>query len=199
MTAKETVEWMKQKGYYSRCLLPELDLYQDFHDVKKRYDGRPIGGTPEGMPLDNNLNQDLHTDVYCQVAATMVLEEGDDWKFSTSTPNRLMSAYLKVWMSIGPTSQRIVQDVLKVIPSWKYIHSNNGGYVEKIQRKGKRKSMEITSLTSTGHIPKKKGGARTRTSPKDEYGDARLHPDAQNALDERLAAIQYNSESQEET
>lgn len=60
MTAKETVLWMKENGYYSRWLLPELDLYRDYPDVKRRYEGRPIGDTPEGMPLDNNLNQDLH-------------------------------------------------------------------------------------------------------------------------------------------
>jgi hypothetical protein len=59
--------------------------------------------------------------------------------------------------------------------------------------------MEKTLLTSTGHVPKEKGGARTRTLPKDEYGNARLHPDTQNALDEQLAALQYNSESREET
>jgi hypothetical protein len=69
------------------------------------------------MPLDNNLNQDLHTDVNMQVAATMVLDEDDDRKFSTSTPNRLKDAYLKVWQSIGPTPKRIVEDVLKVGPS----------------------------------------------------------------------------------
>ena len=32
MTAKETVAWMKEKGYYHHWLLPELDLYRDYAD-----------------------------------------------------------------------------------------------------------------------------------------------------------------------
>jgi hypothetical protein len=37
MTAKDTVVWMKEKGYYKRWILPELDLYKDFPEVKKTY------------------------------------------------------------------------------------------------------------------------------------------------------------------
>jgi hypothetical protein len=188
MTAKDTVLWMKEQGYYSKWLLPELDLYKDFPDVKKRYDGRPIGDTPEGMPLDNNLNQDLHTDVNRQVAATMVLDEDDERKFSTSTPNRLTTAYLKVWTLVGPTSKRIVEDVLKVIPSWEEIQQNNGGYVDKINRNGKRKAMASSALTSSSQKTQQ-GGARKRILPEREYGDARLHPDAQTVLDERIAKL----------
>jgi hypothetical protein len=66
---------MKEKGNFSRWLLPELDLYRDFPEVNKRYNDRPISDTPESMPLDNNLNQDLHTDVNRQIAATMMLDE----------------------------------------------------------------------------------------------------------------------------
>jgi hypothetical protein len=39
------------------------------------------------MPLDNNLNEDLHDDVDRQVAATISLDEEDIDKFSMSTPN----------------------------------------------------------------------------------------------------------------
>jgi hypothetical protein len=34
LTAKETVSWMKDMGNYDRWLLPELDLYRDFLEVK---------------------------------------------------------------------------------------------------------------------------------------------------------------------
>jgi hypothetical protein len=36
MTAKDTADWMKQEGYFSCWLLPELDLYKDYPEVKKR-------------------------------------------------------------------------------------------------------------------------------------------------------------------
>jgi hypothetical protein len=35
MTAKDIVLWMNEKGSFSCRLLPELDLYQDFPEVKK--------------------------------------------------------------------------------------------------------------------------------------------------------------------
>jgi hypothetical protein len=200
MTAKETVLWMKENGYYSRWLLPELDLYQDYPEVKRRYDGRPIGDTPEGMPLDNNLNQDLHTDVERQVAATLMLGEDDERKFSTSTPNRLTDAYLRVWESVGPTPQRIVQDVLKVGPSWEDIWNNKGGYIQNVSRDGKRKAMldDATIVTTTMETKNSRGGARKRILPQDNYGDTRLHSDAQNALSERLEKISTNTESRVE-
>jgi hypothetical protein len=122
-------------------LLPKLDLYRDFPEVKKRYDEHPIRDTPEAMPIDNNHNQDLHTDVNRQVAAAMVLDKDDEQKFSMPTPNRLTTAYLEVWTLVGPTSKQINEDVLKVIPSWEAIKQNNGFYVEKINRNGKRKAM----------------------------------------------------------
>jgi hypothetical protein len=192
MTAKDTIAWMKEKGYFSRWLLPELDLYRDFPEVKKRYNDRPIGDTPESMPLDNNLNQDLHTDVNRQIAATMMLEEDDIRKFSTSTPNRLTDAYLRVWESVGPTSKRIIEDVLKVGPSWEEIRQNKGSYVDNVHRSGKRQQMKAVASASS---KTQKGGARKRTLPTSEYGNSRLHPDAQNALDERLSDLKYKSES----
>ena len=45
MTAKETIEWMKEKNYYHRWLLPMNGL-QD----RTPYDGRPVGNSPEFMP-----------------------------------------------------------------------------------------------------------------------------------------------------
>jgi hypothetical protein len=54
------------------------------------------------MPLDYNLNKDLHDDVDRQVAITHGLEEEDKRKFSMSTPNRATWAYLRVWEKVGP-------------------------------------------------------------------------------------------------
>ena len=54
MTAKETIEWMKEKNYYHRWLLPTNGL-QD----RTPYDGRPVGNSPKFMPLYNILNIDI--------------------------------------------------------------------------------------------------------------------------------------------
>ena len=52
MTAKETIEWMKENNYFHRCLLPMNGL-QD----RKPYSGRPVGIIPKFMNLDNILNR----------------------------------------------------------------------------------------------------------------------------------------------
>lgn len=122
----------------------------------------------------------------------MTLGEDDERKFSQSTPNRLTDAYLRVWESVGPTPKRIVQDVLKVGPSWDDIWKNKGGYINNVAREGKRKSM-LDDATVNDMTKKSRGGARKRTLPDDDYGDGRLHSDAQNALSERLAKINKNS------
>ena len=54
MTSKETINWMKEKVYLHRWLLP-LNGLQD----GTPYSGRPVGNSPEFMPLDNSLNIDI--------------------------------------------------------------------------------------------------------------------------------------------
>ena len=54
MTTKETINWMKQKGYLHRWLL-SLNGLQD----GTPFAGRPVGNSPEFMPLDNSLNRDI--------------------------------------------------------------------------------------------------------------------------------------------
>ena len=59
MTAKETINWMKEKGYLHRWLITPNGLQDG-----TPYSGRPVGNIPEFMPLDNSLNryilQSLH-------------------------------------------------------------------------------------------------------------------------------------------
>jgi hypothetical protein len=100
----------------------------------------PIDNAPESMPLNCNYTRIYIT--LLTVAATMALEEGYDRKFSTSNPNRLTIAYLKVWNCYGPKPTKIVEDLLKVGFSWEDIHQNKGGYVNNVPIKGKQKACQ---------------------------------------------------------
>ena len=87
MTAKETIEWMKEKNYYHRWLLPMNGL-QD----RTPYTGRHVGNSPECMPLDNSLNRYiLHClRFYCVFSRFVLDGEGTDkeernMQFSFST------------------------------------------------------------------------------------------------------------------
>ena len=54
-----------------------------------KYEGRPVGNSPEFMPLNNSLNQDIKLahDFHC--ALTSCLEITDPRKFSNSTPKMI--------------------------------------------------------------------------------------------------------------
>ena len=79
---------MKEKNYYHRWLLPMNGLQDG-----KTYAGRPVGNSPDFMPLDNSLNRDiLHSLRFHCVLSSFVLyeevtdEEERNMRFSLSTP-----------------------------------------------------------------------------------------------------------------
>ena len=56
MTAKDSVQYMKDKGYYNHWILPQLDLMSTVNDELKAY--KDMSGweySPELMPLDTSL------------------------------------------------------------------------------------------------------------------------------------------------
>ena len=54
MTSKETIIWMKENNNFHRWLL-HMNGLQD----RTPYAGRPVGNSPEFMPLENILNRDI--------------------------------------------------------------------------------------------------------------------------------------------
>ena len=58
MTSNETKEWMRQKDYLKHWILPSHGLFDHDPDLA-RYNNNPIGNSPELMPWDNCLNEDV--------------------------------------------------------------------------------------------------------------------------------------------
>ena len=54
MTAKETIKWIKENNCFHRWLLPMNGLQDG-----TPYAGRPVGNSPEFMPLDNSHNREI--------------------------------------------------------------------------------------------------------------------------------------------
>ena len=75
MTAKETIQWMKEKNYYHRLLLP-MNGFQD----GTPYAGRPVGNSPEFMTLENSLNRDILNSLrfHCVLSLFVLDREGTD-------------------------------------------------------------------------------------------------------------------------
>ena len=75
MKAKEAIQWMKENNYYHRWLLP-MHILQD----GTPYAGRPIGNSPEFMPLDNSVNRDILNSFrfHCVLSRFVLDGEGTD-------------------------------------------------------------------------------------------------------------------------
>ena len=169
MTAADCQEWMKGQyvdkenkiSYYDKWILPVLDLNKAY----SRFHGKPIGNSPEMMPLDNCLNKDLHESVTRHVlmsksaARKAEVPTNDPRLFSLKTPKAGSSAYDRIWnpvTGVGPPSRRIIQDIEKVVDAMKRIHAQKGAFVPNLaQRPGVR---HIVSELRSENL----GGPRTK-------------------------------------
>ena len=134
MTAKETIQWMKEKNYY-HCWLMPMNGLQD----RTPYAGRPVSNSPEFMPLENIINRDiLHSLRFNCVLSRFVQDgEGTDEEernihFSFSTPREIARGMKRIWESkMGtPYSARIIQDVDLALKALEIVYVANGDSVE---------------------------------------------------------------------
>lgn len=168
MTSNSSITWMKENNYYDRWLLPA--------EINKgtRYYGRPVGNSPEMMPLDCTLNNDVDLEVQFHIAVTSSVCDADDRKFSLATPSRGTSAYLRVWENV-PCSRRIIEDTNKFLKHIKVISDHKGCAVAGLgNRKGHRHQATQTF--------KKRGGRRVKKEPKVRW----VHEDAKHAIADRI-------------
>ena len=96
MTAKTTVAWMKEKGYYKRWLIPQLGCNEG-----TIFQNRPVGNSPEFMPLDMSLNNDVQLALSLHCAITAHLPDDDPRKFSMRTPKTIVWGILRLWGAEG--------------------------------------------------------------------------------------------------
>ena len=133
MTAVECRQWMQEKGYLKRWVLP-INI-----NIGTRYANRPIGNSPEMMPLDTHCNKYLDDAVRRCIAMTTGLRNDDKRKFLMDTPTNGTRAYLRVWNSpvlkdidgadvTGgyPTSDLIINDTNKFLSSCMEIYKQKG-------------------------------------------------------------------------
>lgn len=146
MTNKETIAWMKtqfidQRSYYDIWILPQFGLNNrnDIVDGLARYDGRPVGNSPEFMPWDNALNKDIDDDVLTHVLLTSDIKKDASGKyppakFSLETPQLGAEAYRrridpKILPLGSPRPSRIVQDVKKALAAFEIVYRHGGAQV----------------------------------------------------------------------
>ena len=92
MTAISTIRWMKEVNIYKRWLLSKNNL-----NGGTTYSGRPVGNSPEFMPLDNALNNDIQQSLSLHCAITLELDDNDERKFSMRTPNEISKGIRRIF------------------------------------------------------------------------------------------------------
>jgi hypothetical protein len=84
MTYNKSKAYMKEHNLLKYWLLP-LEKLQ----AGTRYNDSIPGDSPELMPLDDTLNQDIHSSARYHVAITSHLPKDDPRKFSFATPKEI--------------------------------------------------------------------------------------------------------------
>ena len=111
MTSHSCNDFMKNHWILSENNLNKNTLYTN----------RPIGNLPEVMPLDSNLNKDLHEGVNSLCSITNHLDNSNPAKISKTASKQMLSAYARAWDTSSllpegcPSTQRIKQDIDSVV------------------------------------------------------------------------------------
>ena len=176
---------MRQKGYLRRWILPTSNLYECLPEIMAKYKDKPIGNSPEYMPWDAHLNQDVHACHDLHTVVSEKLEEDDERKFSGSTPQRLLHSYVRLLhptTGIVPSSNRIMHDIKRVFDSMEKVREMKGCMIDENYYKRDGRRFENNEV-------RKRGGSRKKNS-QDTYRMAIkgvLHSDLE---DVRNALIQ---------
>ena len=135
MTSSHTKDWMEKEGIYHRWLLPKNGLNKG-----TPYEKYPTGNSPELMPLDTTLFQDILVSLKRHIVYTQKLPKDDMKKFSIDTVDNGTRAFIRLIESYpgAPLPYRIVQDVDKTVESMKTILENKGTVVQGLGNKGDR-------------------------------------------------------------
>ena len=139
LTKKCCVEWMMNTTFpgetthvYKRWVKPENGLNDHFGPKWWR---RPIGNSPELMPLDNSLNQDVHESGRRHTLMSLTIRDRDnkdDRLITMTTPKETARSYKRIFdptTGVAPKSERILQDVNKVVHALQVIYEAEGVYV----------------------------------------------------------------------
>ena len=152
MTSTSCKRFLQETNIIDHWILPQQGC-----NKKTKFANRPVGNSPEVMPLDSNLNKDLHEGVSWLCAVTARLDDSDPNKFSKTTPKRALSAYRRAWYPTFlpegfPNSQRIVRDVDRVVDEvYLRIFRARGVVVKGLgTRRGRRNDLGLGKLPRGG-------------------------------------------------
>ena len=187
--AKENRDWMKEekvqdgRTYRDVFLFPEDGLNAGIPGYQHRW----VGNSPEFMPWDCSLFQDLEVSLRHHVVITSKLANDDPRKFSLRSPAQIDSAIHRLLdpqftgEEGAPKASRIRGDIRKVLESYKQVVKAEGAFVKGIGNRTGKRADKVSDEA------KKRGGSRPHNTKADEAEFMWLHPHAQAALENLVA------------
>ena len=141
------------------------------HRLVNRYKDKLMGDSPEFMPCDRHLFNDLKLACKRNVSMTRNLPDEDSRKFWFNTPKRAFRSLAKSWQH-SPTPERIVEDIFEFFESIDAVVESGGVYVDLNVRNGRR----LLNFKEGDRKKKRVRPTRTKDASISKLND--LHPDA---------------------
>jgi hypothetical protein len=186
MTDKRCIQWMQEKDYLRRWILPTHGCNNEF----ARFRGRPIGDTPEVMPWDCHLNADVDACVRRHITKTKGCP--DNRRFHRSTVTDQTLAFLRVLdpdTGVCPSSERIITDFGKCFgKNLLEIYAVKGIIVPGCGNRYRNGHRAAASVNREVECRGAQPGERRELKPRGE--EAILHSDAKSWVDEVRAKRQ---------
>ena len=132
---------IRMRGFWHRQWMADEITNGKVHG---RYKNRLMGDSPELMPLDSSLFNDLIEGIAINVVATGSMKRGR--RYSMGLPDEAWRTITSVWETT-PSSRRITQDIERFRTALDRIIEANGAYVEEYDcRHGHRKATQKAVL-----------------------------------------------------
>ena len=147
-----------------------------------RYEGGPVGDSPEWCALDAHCFQDLEDALTFNCALSSTYHEpGDSAKFGMGTPAEVSSSITRVW-EVASTSERIIEDVTcSLTRAIDAVIEARGICVPDLVMRSGRRGRRLDG--KTGELKRKQRARQQKATNKSKP----VHPDNQAAYDAFMA------------
>ena len=132
----KTQEWLQSlpcpiDGWPDRTWADRFVKFRGAYNdsVSQYYKNKLCGDSPELMPLDCRLFQDIKEGVARNVAWTFLLPDNDPVKYSLASPKKVYHSIERTIRAGCPTAARIQQDIYKLRETRQRIIAANGTYI----------------------------------------------------------------------
>ena len=125
---KQAKDGMKQTEIDGKSICSGWNIPQNDLNKNTTYYDRPLGNSPEFMPLNNSLNNDIKSTYLHHCVVTAHLQSNNILGHSKASPKSIDPIIRRIWDNPKgpPSSKRIVHDFLQAIEAVDLVYEAKG-------------------------------------------------------------------------